>query len=186
MTATTIRRASGPLILGLGIMASAAQVAAKDHEDIDAAFNSGSTNYGGDWFKNTTIGGYGELHLNLNDDADNEIDFHRWVLFINHRFSDRITLNGEFELEHSLAGDGKPGEVELEQAYIDIALDGGNHFKAGLFLLPVGTLNETHEPDTFYGVERNPIEKNIIPTTWWEAGLALNGSTEGEIGRAHV
>ena len=38
MTATTIRRASGPLILGLGIMASAAQVAAKDHEDIDAAF----------------------------------------------------------------------------------------------------------------------------------------------------
>ncbi len=179
MTATTIRRASGPLILGLGIMASAAQVAAKDHEDIDAAFNSGSTNYGGDWFKNTTIGGYGELHLNLNDDGDNEIDFHRWVLFINHRFSDRITLNGEFELEHSLAGDGKPGEVELEQAYIDIAFDSGTHLKAGLFLLPVGTLNETHEPDTFYGVERNPIEKNIIPTTWWEAGLALNGSTEG-------
>ncbi|MEC9054488.1 MAG: hypothetical protein VX633_04235, partial [Verrucomicrobiota bacterium] len=121
MTATTIRRASGPLILGLGIMASAAQVAAKDHEDIDAAFNSGSTNYGGNWFKNTTLGGYGELHLNLNDDGNNEIDFHRWVLFINHRFSDRITMNAEFELEHSLAGDDKPGEVELEQAYIDMA-----------------------------------------------------------------
>ena len=179
MTATTIRRASGPLILGIGIMASAAQVAADSHEDIDASFNNGSTSYGGSWAENTTIGGYGELHLNLNSDSENEIDFHRWVLFINHRFSDRITLNGEFELEHSLAGDGKPGEVELEQAYIDIALDGGNHFKAGLFLLPVGTLNETHEPDTFYGVERNPVEKSIIPTTWWEAGLALNGSTEG-------
>ena len=179
MTATTIWRASGPLIIGLGIMASAAQLAAKDHEDIDAAFNSGSTNYGGDWFKNTTIGGYGELHLNLNEDSNNEIDFHRWVLFINHRFSDRITMNAEFELEHSLAGDDKPGEVELEQAYIDIAFDSGTHLKAGLFLLPVGTLNETHEPNTFYGVERNPVEKNIIPTTWWEAGLALNGSTEG-------
>ena len=176
MTATTIRRTSGSLILGLGILASAAQVAAKDHEDLDAAYNNGSV--GSDWFQNTSIGGYGELHLNLNQDGDNEIDFHRWVLFVNHRFSDKVALYSEFELEHSLAGDGKPGEVELEQAYVDIAMDGGTSFKAGLFLLPVGTLNETHEPDTFYGVERNPVEKNIIPTTWWEAGLGLSGSTE--------
>ena len=27
----------------------------------------------------------------------------------------------------------------------------------------------------FYGVERNNVEKNIIPTTWWEGGLALSG-----------
>ena len=179
MRTTTILRASGPIILGLGILASTAQVAADGHEDIDASFNNGSTNFGGSWAENTTLGGYGELHLNLNSNKDNEIDFHRWVLFINHRFSDKITFNGELELEHSLAGEGKEGEVELEQAYIDIAFDAGTHLKAGLFLLPVGTLNETHEPDTFFGVERNPIEKNIIPTTWWEAGLALNGSTEG-------
>lgn len=42
-------------------------------------------------------------------------------------------------------------------------------------LVPVGFLNETHEPDTFYGVERNSIEKNVIPTTWWEAGASLSG-----------
>ena len=176
MTATTIRRATGPLLLGLGILASAAQVAANDDEDLDAAYNSGSV--GSDWFNNVTIGGYGELHLNLNQDDANEVDYHRWVLFINHRFSDKIVLYSEFELAHSLAGDGKPGEVELEQAYIDIAMNGGTSFKAGLFLLPVGTLNETHEPDTFYGVERNPVEKNIIPTTWWEAGIGLSGSSE--------
>ena len=116
MTATTIRRTSGSLILGLGILASAAQVAAKDEEDLDAAYNNGSV--GSEWFNNVSIGGYGELHLNLNQDDDNEIDFHRWVLFINHRFSDKINLYSEFELEHSLAGDGKPGEVELEQAYL--------------------------------------------------------------------
>jgi len=154
-------------------------VAADGHEDIDEAYNNGSTNFGGSWIENTTLGGYGELHLNLNSNSEDEIDFHRWVLFLNHRFSDKITLNSELELEHSLAGEGKEGEVELEQAYIDIAFDRGTHLKAGLFLLPVGPLNETHEPDTFFGVERNPIEKNIIPTTWWEAGLALNGSTEG-------
>jgi hypothetical protein len=44
-----------------------------------------------------------------------------------------------------------------------------------LFLVPVGILNETHEPTTFYGVERNPIETYIIPTTWWEGGAALTG-----------
>jgi hypothetical protein len=47
--------------------------------------------------------------------------------------------------------------------------------RGGLFLIPVGILNETHEPPTFYGVERNPIETNIIPTTWWEGGAALTG-----------
>ncbi len=180
MRATKIRRASGPLILGLGILASAAQVTAKGEEAIDEAYNNGSTNYGGNnWFEGTTLGGYGELHLNLNSDKDNAVDFHRWVLFLNHRFNDRITFNSELELEHSLSGDGKPGEVELEQAYIDMAFHGGMHLKIGLFLVPVGTLNERHEPDTFYGVERNPVEKNIIPSTWWEAGLALSRSTEG-------
>lgn len=180
MRTTKIWRASSPLLLGLGILATVAQVTAKGEEAIDEAYNNGSTNYGGNnWFERTTLGGYGELHLNLNSDKDNAIDFHRWVLFVNHRFNDRITLNSELELEHSLSGDGKPGEVELEQAYIDMAFDGGMHLKAGLFLVPVGTLNERHEPDTFYGVERNPVEKNIIPSTWWEAGLALSKSTEG-------
>ncbi|MEE8342936.1 MAG: porin, partial [Gammaproteobacteria bacterium] len=36
-------------------------------------------------------------------------------------------------------------------------------------------LNETHEPTTFFGVERNPVEKNIVPTTWWAGGAALSG-----------
>jgi hypothetical protein len=39
--------------------------------------------------------------------------------------------------------------------------------------MPIGIMNETHEPDTFYGVERNTVEKNIIPSTWWEAGVML-------------
>ena len=47
--------------------------------------------------------------------------------------------------------------------------------KGGVFLVPVGILNETHEPNTFYGTERNPVEKNIVPSTWWEAGVGLSG-----------
>jgi hypothetical protein len=51
-----------------------------------------------------------------------------------------------------------------------------------LNLVPVGILNEVHEPDTFYGVERNNVEKNIIPTTWWEAGLGLNKQFNDQLG----
>lgn len=151
----------------------------EDVESIDRLYNSGDTTYpGNNWWDRTAFGGYGEMHLNLVSGGDNQIDFHRWVLFLNHRFNDSITLYSELELEHSLSGDGKNGEVELEQAYLDFAFGKGLHAKAGLFLLPVGILNETHEPNTFFGVERNPIEKEMIPTTWWEGGLALSQSLE--------
>ncbi len=144
-------------------------------DEIDASFlGSGST--ASDWWERTQLGGYGELHLNMGD--KDQIDFHRFVLFVNHRFSDRFKLYSELELEHSLSGDGEPGEVELEQAYLDYLGDSGWSAKAGLFLLPLGFLNETHEPDTFYGVERTPIERNIIPTTWWEGGLGVSKSFE--------
>tara|TARA_B100001250_G_scaffold381239_1_gene373385 strand:- start:132 stop:1235 length:1104 start_codon:yes stop_codon:yes gene_type:complete len=124
-------------------------------------------------------GGYGELHYNnLEGDgagvADKDaIDFHRFVLFFGYEFRDDLRFFSEFELEHSLAGEGKPGEVELEQAYIQYDINETTQLTSGLFLMPVGILNETHEPDTFYGVERNTVEKNIIPSTWWEAGVML-------------
>lgn len=128
----------------------------------------------------TTIAGYGELHYNNLSAEDSshdveEIDFHRFVLFFGHEFNDKTRFYSEFELEHSLAGDGKPGEVELEQAFIEFDLKQDLYAKAGLFLVPVGIINETHEPPTFYGVERNDVESIIVPSTWWEAGAALNG-----------
>ena len=125
-------------------------------------------------FSNTSIGGYGELHYNNYEDKDAKIDFHRFVLFFGHEFSDDVRFFSEFELEHSIAGDGKAGEVELEQAYVEVDINEKTSSKVGLFLIPVGIINETHEPPTFYGVERNGVEKNIIPATWWEAGAAIN------------
>ena len=126
----------------------------------------------------TTIGGYGELHYNSlrdqkGDSNKDQMDFHRFVLFVNHEFNDKMRFVSELELEHSLSGDGKPGEVELEQAYIQYDLTAKTSITGGLFLTPVGILNETHEPPTFYGVERNDVEKNIIPTTWWEGGAMV-------------
>jgi len=126
------------------------------------------------WAAQSKIGGYGELHYN-NLDSGNELDFHRFVLFFGHQFNDNIRFFSELELEHSIAADGANGEVELEQAFIEFDLGDSHVAKAGLFLMPVGLINETHEPPTFYGVERNAVEKNIIPATWWEAGGAIRG-----------
>lgn len=128
----------------------------------------------------TSIGGYGELHYNNLDDQNgtadkDEIDFHRFVLFFGHEFNDNLRFFSELELEHGIAGDGKSGEIELEQAYIEYDINQQHRVKGGLFLSPVGILNETHEPNTFYGTERNPVEKNIVPATWWAAGAMFSG-----------
>ena len=127
----------------------------------------------------TSIGGYGELHYE--GGAKDQIDFHRFVLFFGHEFTDNIRFFSELEVEHALSGNGKPGEVELEQAYLEMDFSENTRGFAGVHLLPLGLMNETHEPPTFFGVERNAVEKNIIPVTWWEAGLGASGSV-GETG----
>jgi len=142
---------------------------------VEVAEESKSTASGAaSWAENTQIGGYGELHYN-NLDSKKEIDFHRFVLFFGHQFTDRLRFFSELELEHSVSGDGQNGELELEQAYVEYDITQTQHVKGGVFLLPVGILNQTHEPPTFYGVERNPVEKNIIPSTWWAGGIEFTG-----------
>ena len=132
----------------------------------------------------TTIGGYGELHYNNLSNSDHsketkQLDLHRFVIFVNHEFNENIRFFSEFEIEHALVKDtndgSNDGEVEVEQAYIQFDLNETTIANAGVFLIPVGIINETHEPPAFYGVERNPVEKNIIPATWWEAGVMLSG-----------
>jgi hypothetical protein len=126
------------------------------------------------------VGGYGELHYNhLDNDGTagdlDQVDFHRFVLYVGYEFTDSIRFFSELEVEHSLAGEGKRGEVELEQAWIELGLSESHQLRTGLDVLPVGIINVTHEPDTFYGVERNKVESEIIPSTWWEAVAGLNG-----------
>ena len=71
--------------------------------------------------------------------------------------------------------------MEVEQFYVDHQLGRTTHLKAGLFLIPMGMLNETHEPNRYYGVFRNIVETAIIPTTWREGGVAVYGNTESSL-----
>lgn len=134
------------------------------------------------WYDKMSIGGYGELHYNnLEQESEGdsedikEMDLHRFVLYYGYSFTDTVRFYSEFEVEHDTAGEGKNGEVEVEQAYVEWDYLAKQHAKAGVMLVPVGILNPTHEPNTFYGVERNNVERNIIPTTWWEGGLGFSG-----------
>jgi hypothetical protein len=120
-----------------------------------------------------------ELHLNApldRADGDATLDFHRFVLLFNHSFSDRVRFVGELELEHAFVeGLEEAGEVELEQAYMDVLIKPSFNVRAGMLLVPVGIINERHEPPVFYGVERPFVDTVIIPTTWFDTGAGVHG-----------
>jgi hypothetical protein len=125
------------------------------------------------------ISGYMEVHLNVpldRADGDPIADFHRFVLLFTHSFSDRLRFVGEVELEHALVeGLEEAGEVELEQAYIDVLIKPSFNLRGGMLLVPVGIINERHEPPVFQGVERPFVDTVIIPTTWFDVGAGAHG-----------
>jgi DtxR family Mn-dependent transcriptional regulator len=128
----------------------------------------------------TNLSGYMDFHFNKPEFEDGRLDFHRFVLLVTHTFSPRIRFVGELELEHAFVeGLEEAGELELEQAYVDFLLTRSFNMRAGMMLMPVGIINERHEPPTYYGVERPFIDTVIVPTTWFETGAGVHG----EIGR---
>jgi plastocyanin len=128
----------------------------------------------------TNLSGYMDFHFNNEEFTDARLDFHRFVLLVTHSFSPRIRFVGELELEHAFVeGLEEGGELELEQAYVDFLLDRSFNVRAGMMLMPIGIINERHEPPVFYGVERPFIDTVIIPTTWFDVGAGVHG----EVGR---
>ncbi len=129
-------------------------------------------------FEKLHLGGYGELHYNDTEtdggSKSKSVDAHRFVLFFGYDFTDKVRFRSEFELEHAIAGEGQVGEIELEQMYVEVDMTDQTSIQTGVILVPVGILNENHEPPTFYGVERNDVEKYLLPTTWWAAGVKVN------------
>jgi hypothetical protein len=127
-----------------------------------------------------SIFGYGEINYSrlTNDPASATATLRRGVLGFAYRFSDRTRFASELEVENAVVSASDKGEIEWEQFYIEQDIVDGTSAKMGLFLMPVGYLNEVHEPTRYYGVNRNLVETAIIPTTWRELGVGLHGSTD--------
>ena len=129
-----------------------------------------------------SIGGYGEALLQLYDDEKDDgdssgkvdqFDFLRAVLYVGYKFSDSWVLNTEIEFEHASSSEG--GSVSVEFAYLDYLHSDQFNLRAGLVLLPMGWLNELHEPTVYLGATRPRTESVIIPTTWRENGVGAWG-----------
>lgn len=119
--------------------------------------------------------GYGEVHYNnpeigtMDQDAPARADVHRFVLGWTYEFTPAIRLDAEVDYEHAAR------ELELEYAHLDFDLTPSLTARAGSLLMPVGPLNEFHEPPNYYSVERPYVQQYVIPTTWQENGLGVVG-----------
>jgi len=122
---------------------------------------------------NLVIGGYAEAHYNQDIDKtkryNGKLDVHRVVMLLGYNFSSKTQFISEIEYEHVK-------EVYVEQAFIQHKLNPYINFRGGLMLIPMGIVNEYHEPTTFNGVERPIIDNKIAPTTWREMGMGFAGA----------
>ena len=135
-----------------------------------------------------SIAGYGEM-LYENFAPENEaglptgkgtqLDFLRAILYAGYRFNDRFLFNSEIEVEHS-------DEISVEFAYVDYQAHEHFGVRGGMLLIPMGLVNEFHEPTVFLGAERPVTENRIIPSTWRENGGGVYGSIDRVAFRAYV
>ena len=129
-----------------------------------------------------SIGGYGEMYYSdAKSSGKNKttLDVYRFVPYIGYKFSEYIILNTELEFEHGgVANDdgvAAGGEVILEFMYLDFLVNTHVNVRLGHFLMPIGLINERHEPTLFTTVQRPDTTKYIIPTTWHESGVMIYG-----------
>ncbi|WP_408596125.1 hypothetical protein [Limnohabitans sp.] len=124
--------------------------------------------------------GYGELTMSRprGNTAGAVATARRGVLGFAYRFNERTRMAAELEIENAVVSASDQGEVAFEQLYIEHDIHDRLSAKVGLFLLPVGYMNETHEPTRYFGVHRNLVETAIIPSTWRELGVGLRGTRE--------
>ena len=133
-------------------------------KQLNAAQRILSGNYG----KSVIVGAYGETTYNQPEGDNGELDVQRLVLLFGYKFNDKTQFVTEVELEHV-------EEVFVEQAFVNYAVGNNISLRGGLMLVPMGIVNEYHEPTTFNGVERPAVDNVIVPTTWREIGIGVTG-----------
>jgi hypothetical protein len=140
-----------------------------------------------------SFGGYGEmLYENYAGTTDagarvttkDKFDMLRGVLYTGYKYNDRVLFNSEIEFEHGSTGSG--GEASVEFAYLDFLLRENIGVRTGLVLIPMGLVNEQHEPTTYLTARRSAVENAIIPTTWREMGAGVFGENGPVSWRAYV
>lgn len=115
-----------------------------------------------------TVGAYGEVIYNQPEGDNGTLDVHRLVMLLGYEFSEKVQFFSEIEFEHV-------EEVYVEQAFVNYNVAPNVNLRAGLMLVPMGIINEYHEPTTFNGVDRPNMDHDLVPATWREIGVGLTG-----------
>lgn len=135
-----------------------------------------------------SIGGYGEvLYENFAGTRQDgqaagrtdRLDALRAIVYVGYKFDDRVLFNSEIEIEHA-------DEIGLEFAYVDYRISDLVGLRGGLLLVPMGFINELHEPPVFLGARRPATEQQLLPTTWRENGIGVFGNAGPVSYRAYV
>jgi hypothetical protein len=138
-----------------------------------------------------SIGAYGEIKYGsrqnpaANGQWQNGFDAHRLVLLPTYAITDNIIFNAEIEFEHAGTGfdadDKLHGTAEIEQIFVDFKIvDQFNWRSPGIDLVPIGYINQHHEPTQFYSVNRPELYNGLIPSTWKAPASSIFGTiTDG-------
>lgn len=126
-----------------------------------------------------------------NDPSHGRFDVPHAVIYLGYDFGKGWTMQTEIEFEHTGTGTAvekefteageweaeieKGGEVELEQFWIQKSFAPQLNVRIGHLVVPVGGLNNAHEPLNFFTVYRPEGEFTILPSTWHDTGISLWG-----------
>lgn len=125
----------------------------------------------------TVISGYGQAKVEYDlKNRTGVANLTRNVLFLGHRFSNKISFFSEMEIEDAKIAGGKPsGEISMEQLFVKFNINRNNYIVGGLFIPRIGITNENHLPTTFNSNDRPFVEQFVIPATWRELGISVYG-----------
>ena len=133
--------------------------------------NAAQTILNGNLSKGVTVGGYAQVDYNQPEGDNGTLDVHRLVMLLGYKFNDKVQFVTEIEYEHVK-------ELYVEQAFLQYTIADNVNLRGGLMLVPMGIVNEYHEPTTYNGVERPNVDKSIVPSTWREIGLGVTGKVD--------
>ena len=159
----------------------------------------GNAAFAGPSFK---YGTYGTLNLhrsnvykNIQDNDPQKrwrVDLERLTFETETKFSQRLELETEIEIEHGGTGSTlefdsfhefgefeseveQGGEVKLEKIQLLYQAKNWLNLKMGYLGVPIGWTSSRDLPTDYFSVERNRAEAQIIPSAWREVGVGFSG-----------
>jgi len=159
------------ITLSIAILVSSfgfCQTVSQDTTATNQQQNAAQNILSGTLSKGLTVGGYAQIDYNQPEGKNGKLDVHRMVMLLGYKFNDKVQFITEIEYEHVK-------EVFVEQAFLSYSINDNLNIRGGLMLVPMGIVNEYHEPTTFNGIERPNVDKSIVPSTWREIGIGVSG-----------